>query len=51
MGEAYSMYSHMNALQRDVCPSATRFEGEIIAIGLDLMHASAVERRRAWRAC
>ena len=36
------MYSHMNALQRDVCPSATRFEGEIIAMGLDLMHASAV---------
>jgi sphinganine-1-phosphate aldolase len=42
LGEAYSMYSHMNALQRDVCPSATRFEGEIIAMGLDLMHASAV---------
>ena len=42
MGEAYSMYSHMNALQRDVCPSATRFEGEIIAMGLDLMHASEV---------
>ncbi len=41
MGEAYSMFSHMNALQRDVCPSATRFEGEIIAMGLDLMHASA----------
>jgi sphinganine-1-phosphate aldolase len=42
MGEAYSMYSHMNALQRDVCPSATRFEGEIIAMGLDLMHSTAV---------
>jgi len=42
MGQAYSMYSHMNALQRDVCPSATRFEGEIIAMGLDLMHSSAV---------
>jgi sphinganine-1-phosphate aldolase len=42
MGEAYAMYSHMNAMQRDVCPSATRFEGEIIAMGLDLMHASQV---------
>ena len=41
MGEAFAMYGHMNALQRDVCPSATRFEGEIIAMGLDLMHASA----------
>ena len=49
MGEAYAMYSHMNALQRDVCPSATRFEGEIIAMGLDLMHASAVDRQRAGR--
>ena len=43
------MYSHMNALQRDVCPSATRFEGEIIAMGLDLMHASEVDRQRAGR--
>jgi len=42
MGEAYAMYSHMNAMQRDVCPSATRFEGEIIAMGLDLMHAAEV---------
>lgn len=43
MAQAFSMYAHMNALQRDVCPSSTRFEGEIIAMGLDLMHASAVE--------
>jgi sphinganine-1-phosphate aldolase len=42
MGEAFSLYSHMNALQRDVCPSATRFEGEIISMGLDLMHATEV---------
>lgn len=42
MGEAFAMYSHMNAMQRDVCPSATRFEGEIIAMGLDVMHASSV---------
>ncbi len=38
MSEAFAMYGHMNALQRDVCPSATRFEGEIIAMGLDLFH-------------
>lgn len=42
LGEAYARYSHMNALQRDVCPSATRFEGEIIAMTLDLMHADAI---------
>ena len=41
MSEAFAMYGHMNALQRDVCPSATRFEGEIIAMGLDLFHGDA----------
>jgi glutamate/tyrosine decarboxylase-like PLP-dependent enzyme len=43
MNEAFSRYAHMNALQRDMCPSSTRFEGEIIAMGLDLMHAEAIE--------
>jgi len=41
MSEAFALYGHMNALQRDVCPSATRFEGEIIAMGLDLFNAAA----------
>src|SRR3972149_10204382 len=39
--EAYGMYAHVNALQRDMCPSATRFEGEIIAMTLDMLHADA----------
>jgi glutamate/tyrosine decarboxylase-like PLP-dependent enzyme len=42
MNEAFGLFGHVNALQRDICPSATRFEGEIIAMALDLMHASAV---------
>ncbi len=42
MTEAFGMYAHMNALQRDMCPSATRFEGEIIAMTLDMLHADAV---------
>ena len=42
LGECFAPFAHVNALQRDMCPSATRFEGEIIAMGLDLMHASAV---------
>ena len=41
MNEVFGMYSHMNVLQRDMCPSATRFEGEIIAMALDLMHGTA----------
>ena len=40
--EAFGMFAHMNVLQRDMCPSATKFEGEIIAMALDLMHADAV---------
>lgn len=41
LNEAFALFSHTNALQRDMCPSATRFEGEIVAMTLDLMHASA----------
>src|SRR4029453_7873368 len=28
---------------RDMCPSATRFEGEIIAMALELLHAGAAQ--------
>jgi len=41
LNQAFSLYSHVNALQRDICPSVTRFEGEIVAMALDLMHAEA----------
>src|SRR3954447_24441352 len=40
--EAFGLFAHQNALQRDMCPSATRFEGEIIAMALDLMHAGSL---------
>ncbi|HEX4904088.1 MAG TPA: aminotransferase class V-fold PLP-dependent enzyme [Acidimicrobiales bacterium] len=42
MNEAFGHYAHVNALQRDICPSMTRFEGEIIAMTLDMLHADAV---------
>jgi glutamate/tyrosine decarboxylase-like PLP-dependent enzyme len=32
----------VNVLQRDMCPSATKFEAEIISMTLDLLHAEAV---------
>ncbi len=41
--EAFGLFAHQNALQRDMCPSATRFEGEIIAMALSLMHADQLE--------
>ena len=43
LNDAFGMFAHVNALQRDMCPSATKLEGEIIAMALDLMHADAVE--------
>lgn len=39
--EAFGRFAHASALQRDLSPSATKFEGEVIAMVLDLMHASA----------
>ncbi|MCB1257921.1 MAG: aspartate aminotransferase family protein, partial [Microthrixaceae bacterium] len=42
MNQAFAMFAHVNALQRDVCPSSTKFEGEIIAMALDMMHAESV---------
>ena len=40
--EAFGLFAHANALQRDICPSATRFEGEIIAMTLDMLHGEAI---------
>jgi glutamate/tyrosine decarboxylase-like PLP-dependent enzyme len=42
LNDAFGLYAHVNVLQRDICPSATRFEGEIIAMTLDMLHAEAV---------
>ena len=45
MNEVFGLFGHMNVLQRDMCPSATRFEGEVIAMALDLMNASEADAR------
>ena len=45
LGEVFAPFAHANVLQRDMCPSATRFEGEIIAMTLDLLHGEAVAAR------
>jgi sphinganine-1-phosphate aldolase len=42
MNEAFSLFSHVNALQRDMCPSATKFEAEIVAMTLDLLGAASI---------
>jgi glutamate/tyrosine decarboxylase-like PLP-dependent enzyme len=42
MTEAFGLFAHVNVLQRDMCPSATKMEAEVIAMTLDLMHGDAV---------
>jgi glutamate/tyrosine decarboxylase-like PLP-dependent enzyme len=39
--DAFGLYGHVNALQRDICPSQTRFEGEVIAMTLDMLNGDA----------
>ena len=38
LSEVFSHFAHANVLQRDMYPSATKFEGEIIAMVSDLLH-------------
>src|SRR5690348_3280133 len=38
--DAYQPFAHVNVLQRDICPSATKFESEILAMTLDMLHGS-----------
>ena len=42
MTDAFELFAHANILQRDMFPSATKFEGEIIAMTLDMLHADAI---------
>jgi sphinganine-1-phosphate aldolase len=39
--EAFGRFAHVNALQRDMCPSQTKFEAEIIAMTLDVLNGRA----------
>lgn len=45
IGQAFARFSYVNALQRDMCPSQTRFESEIIAMTLDMLHGDAARAR------
>jgi glutamate/tyrosine decarboxylase-like PLP-dependent enzyme len=44
LNKVFAEFSHVNALQRDMCPSQTRFEAEIIAMTLNMLHGDAVAR-------
>ena len=49
MNEAFGLYAHVNVLQRDMCPSATKFEGEILVDGARPVPRRRRHRRRARR--
>jgi glutamate/tyrosine decarboxylase-like PLP-dependent enzyme len=52
IGEVFEHFSHVNVLQRDMCPSQTRFEAEIIAMTLEMLNGRAVqEQSSGQRAC
>ena len=42
MAEAFSKFAHVNILQRDMCPSATKMEAEVIAMTLDMLGAGTI---------
>ncbi len=41
LNQAFGYFSHVNTLQRDMCPSATKFEAEIVSMTLDLLGGGA----------
>ena len=42
LNEAFSYFSYVNSLQRDLCPSNTKFEAEVITMTLDLLGAQGL---------
>jgi glutamate/tyrosine decarboxylase-like PLP-dependent enzyme len=52
LNAVFAAFSHVNAIQRDMCPSMNRFESEIIAMTLDMLHGGAVSNHNpAHTAC
>jgi glutamate/tyrosine decarboxylase-like PLP-dependent enzyme len=44
LAQVYGLFAHMNVLQRDMYPSATKFEGEILSMALGLLSGDAADR-------
>lgn len=42
LNQVYGLFSHVNILQRDMCPSGTKFEAEIVSMTAKMLHAEAV---------
>jgi glutamate/tyrosine decarboxylase-like PLP-dependent enzyme len=44
LNRVFSLFSHANTLQFDLCPSMFKMESEIIAMTADMLHAEAVPK-------
>jgi sphinganine-1-phosphate aldolase len=44
LNKVFSMYSYVNLLQRDLCPSGTKFEAEALAMIGRMLHGEEVSR-------
>src|SRR4030043_1342893 len=43
LNKVFSLFSYVNLLQRDICPSGTKFESEVIAMISKMLHGDAVK--------
>ena len=44
LNEVFSMFSYVNMLQRDICPSMTKFEAEVLAMVGKMLHGDEVSK-------
>jgi sphinganine-1-phosphate aldolase len=45
LNKVFGLFSHVNLLQRDMCPSGTKYEAEIIAMTARMLHSDVAEAR------
>jgi glutamate/tyrosine decarboxylase-like PLP-dependent enzyme len=43
LNQVYGLFSHVNILQRDMCPSGTKFEAEIVSMTAKMLNGDAVK--------
>jgi glutamate/tyrosine decarboxylase-like PLP-dependent enzyme len=44
LNQVHALFSHVNLLQRDVCPSGTKFEAEIVAMTAHMLNGAAAQQ-------
>ena len=44
LNKVFSMFSYINIMQRDMCPSGTKFEAEVLAMVAKMLHGDEVSK-------